>query len=93
MGKFSLYLSGIDGPWKCVIGTRNTGVEEIIQDQKSGILIKPNSRIDLSHAIINILKDNKQLKLIEKNAIIRVNTFDIKKTTRQTIKEYKETIK
>ena len=64
-----------------VIATRVGGVPEIVEDGKTGILIPPQTHIQLADAIIKLLQDSKMRKNMGKEGRKRVQkNFNIAKT-------------
>jgi len=53
---------------KAVIATRTGGTPELIQNGKNGILVKPHNVENLSMAILYLLKNDSQRKLLGKRA-------------------------
>jgi glycosyltransferase involved in cell wall biosynthesis len=75
---------------KPVIGTRVSGITEIISDKKTGLLIKPDSAVDLARAIAYLIHDHKLAKNIARLGQISVKKkFDVRKMAYKTEQLYK----
>ena len=60
-----------------------SGPKEIIKNKKNGILVPVDDETATAKAIINVLKDKKLKKKLEKNATKRAKEFDSKKIVKQ----------
>jgi len=77
---------------KIVIGSKKTGMQEIIDDNINGFLIEPGSPNILAKKILRILNNPDNLR-IESMAKLKVEQhFDIKKIVEETEKYFREII-
>ena len=72
---------------KPVIATKIAGVPEQVVNGSTGILVEPKDIDDLSHAIIEMHRNN---KLREEMGIESLKRFDAKFTSEKSIKKYIE---
>ena len=75
---------------KAIIITKNCEFKEIIKDNQSGFIVEPGDHQALQEKIIYCLSNNDVANFVEKNAIKRIEDFDIKILARTTIKYYEE---
>ncbi|MFW9875273.1 MAG: glycosyltransferase [Candidatus Thorarchaeota archaeon] len=61
---------------KVVIASRLKGVEDIIEQNDSGILVEPGNPRELANAIMMIYRDRKLKKKIELGALEKIKKFD-----------------
>lgn len=74
---------------KPIIATRVGSFEELIENEKDGILISPNNETELSEAIVYLLNNPDLCKLISINARDNVkNDYDILQVTKKLEKVY-----
>ena len=66
---------------KAVVGTNIGGIKDIIKDGENGLLVKQKESKELANKIVNLLKDSKLRKRIEKNG----KKFAIKNYSWQSI--------
>lgn len=65
---------------KIVIGTRMTGMEEIIEDGMNGFLVDPNNAVMLADAIQHVLmQSGRERMYIEENARKSAGRYDMRK--------------
>ena len=66
---------------KAVVGSRNTGMSDLIQNNKSGLLIDPKNVSQIYAAINKLIKDDQLRYQLSLNAREKIqNQFDIKNT-------------
>ena len=58
-----------------VIATNVGGISEIIQNEKTGILIPPENEQEMINAINNLIKNNSLIEIMTKNAFNFINKF------------------
>jgi len=78
---------------KAVIATKNSGFEEIIEDNKSGFLVEPGNSESLKEKIIYCLNNNDVAELVGKKAMKRAEEFNIENIARTSINYYKELLR
>lgn len=71
-----------------IIASNVGGVPEIIEHQKTGLLVKPGDYQMLSKTISDMLKDENQRKALGKNASVDLEKFSIKQMIRKTAELY-----
>jgi glycosyltransferase involved in cell wall biosynthesis len=69
---------------KPIVATEVGGVPELVDDGKTGFLVKSGHTDGLAEKILNIIQNSELQKTFSKNASIRAKMFDI----RQTVIEY-----
>ncbi len=68
----------------CVLATRAGGIQEIIEDGLTGMLVQPRQPQQLAHAIADLLRDRALRERLAENALARVNRlYDIEKTAKE----------
>lgn len=68
----------------CVLATRAGGIEEVLEDGITGVLVPPRQPQQLAHAIADLLSDRALRKRLAENALARVNRlYDIEKTAKE----------
>ena len=75
------------------IGSRIGGIQEIIKDGKSGILVRPHSSEDISHALNSVLFDKgvaKRLSIGARKRVLEKFTWDI--VAKKVERFYKEVV-
>ncbi|WP_010600742.1 glycosyltransferase family 4 protein, partial [Pedobacter agri] len=77
---------------KCIIGSDSGGMAEMIENAKSGILIKPDNTRDLIFAINQLLTDQSLIKKYGSQAKQRANLFHPEKIVKQQIAIYQKVI-
>jgi N-acetyl-alpha-D-glucosaminyl L-malate synthase BshA len=78
---------------KPVIGTRQGGLKEIIDDEKTGLLVDPDDSQQLASAILRILRDKILARHLGSNARRKVEEeFDWAQVARQTAATYRQAI-
>lgn len=74
-----------------VIGSRNTGMSEIIEDGKSGFLVSPEDSQGIAEKILALYRDAEMSACIRENARQRIQNFFSKPViVRQTIEHYQQ---
>jgi len=74
-----------------VITTPTTGIEELVQDQKTGCIVGMGDTTGIYENVRKIFRDQSFSEYLSKNALNRVEeTFDIKETTQQRVDLLKE---
>jgi len=74
-----------------VVASRIGGIPTVIENEKDGLLIRPNDLEDLKDKILMLLEDEKFAKKIGKNARNKiVKKFSVDKMVDDTIKVYEE---
>jgi glycosyltransferase involved in cell wall biosynthesis len=74
-----------------VIGTNSEGVPEIIDHQKTGLLVNPNDIQDLSTSILLLYKDDKMRKSMAKAGLEKANMlFDFDSHYKRLMEVYHE---
>ena len=71
-----------------IIATKVGGIPEIIEDEKSGLLVPPANPEALAKEIVLLINDRKLIRQIGKNSYQRVQDFSLEKM----IKEYEQII-
>lgn len=74
---------------KTVIATNTGGVVDMIEDKKSGILVRFNDIHELTNALRNTLMDDQKRLQIGKIARKTAETYSLRLTTRKLIEIYK----
>lgn len=74
---------------KVVIATKNTGFEELIEDDKSGFLVEPCNVTALQNKILECL-ERKDLRKIGMNAKKRIKSFNMKDYLKNLLILYRE---
>ena len=76
-----------------VVGSRNGGMAEMIEDGTSGILIDPEKPEEISGAILKLLSDKNLCQQMGQNAAVRVREmFSTDKIVEQTLEVYRQAI-
>jgi glycogen(starch) synthase len=76
-----------------VVGSRNGGMAEMIEDGVSGILADPADPEEISEAILKLLNDQDLRRQMEDEAVIRVREmFSTDKIVEQTLGIYRQAI-
>lgn len=76
---------------KPVIGTRVGGTPEVIEDQKTGILVPPEDPITLANSILELLKDENKKRIFSENARKFVlDNFSLEKRVKSMVELYQE---
>ena len=78
---------------KAVIATKNSGFEEIIENNRSGFLVKPGDYKELQNQIVWCLEDEDRIKAIENIALRRAQDFDIVKISEDCLRYYESILK
>ncbi len=77
-----------------VVGSRNGGMAEMIEDGVSGILIDPEEPEGISVAVLRLLQDEKLRRKLGENAVTRVREhFSTDRIVDQTIEVYRRAIR
>jgi glycosyltransferase involved in cell wall biosynthesis len=71
-----------------VIATDIPGTRELIDNGKTGFLVKPLDVAELANMIIKVLKDEKLRRSVTSNAFKRVQKYDMKEISKEYIKLY-----
>lgn len=71
-----------------IVATKVGGIPEIIENEKSGLLIKPKNPMALANAIKNFLNNPKQQKSLAENAKQQVEEFSLSRMIEQTYQLY-----
>lgn len=66
-----------------VIGTRSTGLAEVIDDESNGLLVTPGSRTELAASILRLIEDSELRKRIGAAAAGSVERFDAPRVARR----------
>ncbi len=73
------------------VATRIGGVEDIIQDEYNGILVKPEDAYDLAEGIIRLIEDEELRKRISENAYRTIKkNYSLESVVPKYIKLYRE---
>jgi glycosyltransferase involved in cell wall biosynthesis len=76
---------------KPVIGTKVGGTPEVIEDQKTGILVSPEDPISLANSILELLKNENKRRAFSENARKFVlENFSLEKRVKNIVDLYKE---
>lgn len=76
-----------------VISTKISGIPEVIEDMKTGLLIKEGDKEILAEAIERLIKDKPLRDKLGKNGRVKViERFDLEKNTKELINLFKEKI-
>jgi glycogen synthase len=76
-----------------VVGSKNGGMTEMIEDGVSGILIDPEKPDEISDAILKLLSDKNLRQQIGQNAALRVReVFSTNRIVEQTLELYHQAI-
>ncbi len=87
LGRIALEAASYGKP---VIASRVGGIPEIVQDNKTGILVQPNDAYELSNKIILLSTNEKKIEKISYFAKKEIKKkFDRDKLVTQTLKYYK----
>jgi len=73
---------------KAVVATRHSGFEEVIEDERSGLLVEPSDVAELKGAILALLDDRALLHRLSVGARSRAETFELTRVTRDLIAFY-----
>lgn len=63
---------------KAIIATKVGGIEDIIKDNSTGILIKPKNENEISNAILKLLRNPKLIRKLSKNSYNLGKNYDWK---------------
>lgn len=66
---------------------------ELIKNGENGLLFKPNDSKDLADKIIYLLKNPKEVEIMEKNALKTIKRYSIEEHNKKLIEVYKKAIK
>jgi glycogen(starch) synthase len=77
---------------KPVITTTRSGVSEIVDSWKNGVVIKPENSIDLADSIKRLLSDSSLRRKISSNAVKLAKTYTWGKTADDIIRVYSELV-
>ena len=70
-----------------VIGTNHAAIPEIIENNRTGLLVQPNNPISLSLAISELISNLELCSQLSRNAREKVETeFDVRSNSTQIIK-------
>jgi glycosyltransferase involved in cell wall biosynthesis len=70
------------------VATKVGGIPEIIQDGYNGLLVAPDAPDELSQAIIELLRDPKKMKALQKNGAGTVKKFSVDAMMEKTYEIY-----
>lgn len=73
---------------KPIIATNVGGVPELIENEKSGILVEPKDPNSLAKAIIELIKNKEKSKIVSQQARKRVEKFSLDKMVKEIEKIY-----
>jgi glycosyltransferase involved in cell wall biosynthesis len=77
---------------KAVIASKNSGFEEVIEDNSSGFLVEPGNCKALQSKIISCLEAEGQVSHVEKNARRKVENFNIVKVSKDSARYYERVL-
>jgi glycosyltransferase involved in cell wall biosynthesis len=75
---------------KAAIGCKGQGAEDIIQHEKTGLLVQPNNVDDLTVALKRLLKNPEFAQRLGKAGLLRAQDFNWDRTARQYLDLYTE---
>lgn len=77
-----------------VVATRVGGLAEIVENEKTGLLVEPNNPLPLAQSIVYLLTNTEKREELAKNANKRIKErYSLKTISQQTIAYYKGLIK
>lgn len=77
---------------KPVVASRIGGIQNTVEDGKTGFLFEPENMEDLAEKIITLLKDEELRKKMGSTAKEKAKSYDWKKIAERTVEIYKEVI-
>lgn len=78
---------------KAVVATRHSGFEEVIEHERSGLLVEPGDVADLKSAILSLLEDRALLNRMSLGARSRAETFELTRATRDLVAFYQSLLR
>lgn len=75
---------------KTIIASNVDGLKEVLENNKTGLLIPPKDYIKLADVIIELINDKAKRDFLSKNARIESIRYDIRNTVKQIEKIYDE---
>jgi lipopolysaccharide heptosyltransferase II len=76
-----------------VVATRVGGVVEVIEDERTGLLVSPSDPANMAEAVIRVFKDKDLAKYLAENAYQKVREqYDAKKMVQPTLDVYQEAV-
>ncbi|MGB2963580.1 MAG: glycosyltransferase [Anaerolineales bacterium] len=76
-----------------VIASDTGGIPEVIENGKSGILVRPNDSDDLGRALVSLINDKNKRKELSKHSTEIAERFQIESTAHAYLQVYDELIK
>lgn len=77
---------------KPVIASRIGGIQDTVEDRKTGLLFEPENTDDLADKIVTLLKDERLREDMGKAAKVKAKEYDWSKIAERTVEIYKEVI-
>jgi 1,4-alpha-glucan branching enzyme len=77
---------------KPVVASRIGGIQDTVEDGKTGFLFEPENIEDLADKIVTLLKDEKLREEMGRAAKEKAKSYDWKKIAERTVEIYKEVI-
>jgi len=75
-----------------VIATNIGGVNDVVRDDKEGILVEPRNPSKMAKAIIRVIRDKQLYSKLQKNALRRVGDFSWKTSANELVKCYRQVV-
>jgi len=77
-----------------VIGSRTSGIAEIVRDGRDGLLFEPGNSLDLAAKVVKVFKDPALRKNFSENCYQRfLNKFEVNKATGKLASHISELLK
>ena len=80
------------GSGKPVVASRIGGIQDTVEDRKTGLLFEPENTDDLADKIVTLLKDERLREDMGKAAKVKAKEYDWSKIAERTLEIYKEVI-
>jgi glycosyltransferase involved in cell wall biosynthesis len=75
-----------------IIATRTGGIPEIVEHNRSGVLVPPQDPTAMAVAIIELFEDESKRKTLGNNAKESVHNYSIEKTIEETLQLYRDLV-
>ena len=77
-----------------IVASQNTGIKEMIENEKSGILYDPNDYVALANGVVKLYKNTELAKICGKNGRKEIlNKYSPETIAKKTIRIYEQVIK
>jgi glycosyltransferase involved in cell wall biosynthesis len=75
-----------------VVASRIGGIQDTVEDRKTGLLFEPENTDDLADKIVTLLKDERLREDMGKAAKVKAKEYDWSKIAERTLEIYKKVI-